>query len=138
MPDPINDVDGYLAYLVLAGVLSDGDGSRLQQRMVHQDAVVVDIGAGAGLFGPFEARDPDTFTITLIHPHEVPRERVLAALDDELEKLAETPPDEQELRKVTARWTASTTGWCRARSRSAPSSCSTATRRWCTGWRIGC
>ena len=107
MPDPINDVDGYLAYLVLAGVLSDGDGSRLQQRMVHQDAVVVDIGAGAGLFGPFEARDPDTFTITLIHPHEVPRERVLAALDDELEKLAETPPDEQELRKVTARWTAS-------------------------------
>ncbi|UOX86179.1 insulinase family protein [Amycolatopsis sp. FBCC-B4732] len=107
MPDPINDVDSYLAYLVLAGVLTDGDGSRLQQRLVHREPLVVDIGAGAGLFGPFEARDPDTFTITLIHPHEVPRERVLAALDDELEKLAETPPDEQELRKVTARWTAS-------------------------------
>lgn len=107
MPDPINDVDGYLAYLVLAGVLTDGDGSRLQQRLVHKEPLVVDIGAGAGLFGPFEARDPDTFTITLIHPHEVPRERVLAALDDELEKIAENPPDEQELRKVTARWTAS-------------------------------
>ncbi|GAB3166813.1 pitrilysin family protein [Amycolatopsis stemonae] len=107
MPDPINDVDGYLAYLVLAGVLTDGDGSRLQQRLVHREPLVVDIGAGAGLFGPFEARDPDTFTITLIHPHEVPRERVLAALDDELEKLAETPPSEEELRKVTARWTAS-------------------------------
>jgi len=107
MPDPINDVDGYLAYLVLAGVLTDGDGSRLQQRLVHREPLVVDIGAGAGLFGPFEARDPDTFTITLIHPHEVPRERVLAALDDELEKIAENPPDEQELRKVTARWAAS-------------------------------
>ncbi|MEQ0563674.1 pitrilysin family protein [Amycolatopsis sp. NEAU-NG30] len=107
MPDPVNDLDAYLAYLVLAGVLTDGDGSRLQQRLVHREPLVVDIGAGAGLFGPFEARDPDTFTITLIHPHEVPRERVLAALDDELEKLAETPPDEQELRKVTARWTAS-------------------------------
>jgi len=107
MPDPINDVDSYLAYLVLAGVLTDGDGSRLQQRLVHKEPLVVDIGAGAGLFGPFEARDPDTFTITLIHPHEVPRERVLAALDDELEKLAETPPSEEELRKVTARWTAS-------------------------------
>ncbi|MEU5264025.1 pitrilysin family protein [Amycolatopsis sp. NPDC021455] len=107
MPDPINDVDGYLAYLVLAGVLTDGDGSRLQQRLVHREPLVVDIGAGAGLFGPFEARDPDTFTITLIHPHEVPRERVLAALDDELEKLAENPPSEEELRKVTARWTAS-------------------------------
>ncbi|MEU0793167.1 pitrilysin family protein [Amycolatopsis sp. NPDC005961] len=107
MPDPINDVDGYLAYLVLAGVLTDGDGSRLQQRLVHKEPLVVDIGAGAGLFGPFEARDPDTFTITLIHPHEVPRERVLAALDDELEKIAENPPDAHELRKVTARWTAS-------------------------------
>ncbi|MEV6624811.1 pitrilysin family protein [Amycolatopsis sp. NPDC051106] len=107
MPDPINDIDGYLAYLVLAGVLTDGDGSRLQQRLVHKEPLVVDIGAGAGLFGPFEARDPDTFTITLIHPHEVPRERVLAALDDELEKIAENPPDEQELRKVTARWAAS-------------------------------
>ncbi|WIY03327.1 pitrilysin family protein [Amycolatopsis mongoliensis] len=107
MPDPINDVDGYLAYLVLAGVLTDGDGSRLQQRLVHREPLVVDIGAGAGLFGPFEARDPDTFTITLIHPHEVPRERVLAALDDELQKLADSPPSEEELRKVTARWTAS-------------------------------
>jgi predicted Zn-dependent peptidase len=107
MPDPINDVDGYLAYLVLAGVLTDGDGSRLQQRLVHREPLVVDIGAGAGLFGPFEARDPDTFTITLIHPHEVPRERVLAALDDELQKLADSPPSDEELRKVTARWTAS-------------------------------
>ncbi|MEV7091261.1 pitrilysin family protein [Amycolatopsis sp. NPDC051045] len=107
MPDPINDVDGYLVYLVLAGVLTDGDGSRLQQRLVHREPLVVDIGAGAGLFGPFEARDPDTFTITLIHPHEVSRERVLAALDDELEKLAETPPSDEELRKVTARWAAS-------------------------------
>ncbi|MEU8636831.1 pitrilysin family protein [Amycolatopsis sp. NPDC048633] len=107
MPDPVNDVDGYLAYLVLAGVLTDGDGSRLQQRLVHREPLVVDIGAGAGLFGPFEARDPDTFTITLIHPHEVPRERVLAALDDELQKLADSPPSEEELRKVTARWTAS-------------------------------
>ncbi|MDT7800634.1 MAG: zinc protease [Actinomycetota bacterium] len=107
MPDPINDVDGYLAYLVLAGVLTDGDGSRLQQRLVHKEPLVVDIGAGAGLFGPFEARDPDTFTITLIHPHEVARERVLAALDDELQKLADSPPSDEELRKVTARWTAS-------------------------------
>jgi predicted Zn-dependent peptidase len=107
MPDPINDVDGYLAYLVLSGVLTDGDGSRLQQRLVHREPLVVDIGAGAGLFGPFEARDPDTFTITLIHPHEVSRERVLAALDDELQKLADSPPSDEELRKVTARWTAS-------------------------------
>lgn len=107
MPDPINDLDGYLANLVLAGVLTDGDGSRLQQRLVHREPLVVDIGAGAGLFGPFEARDPDTFTITAIHPPEVSTDQVLAALDEELEKLAATPPSEQELKKVTARWAAS-------------------------------
>ncbi|WP_158885479.1 M16 family metallopeptidase [Amycolatopsis anabasis] len=107
MPDPINELDGYLAHLVLAGVLSDGDGSRLQQRLVHREPLVTDVGAGAGLFGPFEARDPDTFTITAIHPAEVSADRLLTAVDEELDKLATTPPDAEELAKVTARWSAS-------------------------------
>jgi predicted Zn-dependent peptidase len=107
MPDPVNELDGYLANLVLAGILSDGDGSRLQQRLVHREPLVTDIGAGAGLFGPFEARDPDTFSITAIHAPGVAPDRVLAALDEELEKLASTPPNAQELAKVTARWSAS-------------------------------
>src|SRR5436190_10840295 len=81
MPDPIGELDGYLAHLMLAGVLSDGDGSRLQQRLVHKDALVTDVNAGAGLFGPFEARDPDTFSITAMHSPEVTTDRVLAALD---------------------------------------------------------
>ena len=110
MPDPINELDGYLANLVLAGVLADGDGSRLQQRLVHSDALVSDISAGAGLFGPFEARDPDTFAVTAIHPAEVGQQHVLDALDDELYKLAATPPDAEELAKVTARWTATLHG----------------------------
>jgi len=107
MPDPINDLDGYLAHLVLASILSDGDGSRLQQRLVHREPLVTDIGAGAGLFGPFEARDPDTFSITAIHAPDVSPEQVLAALDEELEKLASTPPEAEELAKVTARWASS-------------------------------
>ncbi|RSM86867.1 insulinase family protein [Kibdelosporangium aridum] len=104
MPDPINDLDAYLAHLVLASVLTEGDGSRLQQRMVHKEALVTDINAGAGLFGPFEARDPDTFSITAMHSPEVTVDRVLGALDEQLELLASTPPSEQELAKVTARW----------------------------------
>jgi predicted Zn-dependent peptidase len=107
MPDPVNELDGYLANLVLAGILSDGDGSRLQQRLVHREPLVTDISAGAGLFGPFEARDPDTFSITAIHPPDVAPERVLTSLDEELDKLAATPADAQELAKVTARWSAS-------------------------------
>ncbi|PXY19918.1 peptidase M16 [Prauserella sp. PE36] len=106
MPDPVNELDGYLAHLVLAGVLADGDGSRLQQRLVHREPLVTDINAGAGLFGPFEARDPDTFSVTAIHAPDVTADRVLGALDEELDALASTPPDEQELAKVTARWSA--------------------------------
>jgi zinc protease len=107
MPDPIGELDSYLAHRMLAGVLSDGDGSRLQQRLVHRDALVTDINAGAGLFGPFEARDPDTFSITAMHSPEVTVDRVLGALDEEMERLAATPPTEQELARVTARWVAS-------------------------------
>ncbi|PRY46886.1 M16 family metallopeptidase [Umezawaea tangerina] len=104
VPDPVAELDAYLAYLVLAGVLTDGDGSRLQQRLVHRDAIVTDINAGCGLFGPLEARDPDSFTITAIHAPDVPVERVVAALDEELQLLAEQPPTAEELAKVTARW----------------------------------
>jgi predicted Zn-dependent peptidase len=104
VPDPVNDIEGYLTYLVLAGVLTDGDGSRLQQRLVHRDGIVVEVGAGCGLFGPLEARDPDTFSITAIHPSEVTAEQVIEVVDEELLRLAEEGPSAQELAKVTARW----------------------------------
>ena len=110
MPDPIGDVDGYLAHLVLADLLSEGDGSRLQQRLVHGEPLVTDVSAGAGLFGPFEARDPDTFSITAIHAAEVSPDRVLDAVDGELARLESAPPSEEELAKVTARWTANLHG----------------------------
>ncbi|GAA2697630.1 MULTISPECIES: pitrilysin family protein [Actinosynnema] len=106
IPDPVHDLDAYLVYPVLAGVLTDGDGSRLQQRLVHKDALVVDVGAGCGLFGPLEARDPDVFTVTAIHPAEHGVDKVVAAVDEELARLAEEGPSEEELAKVTARWVA--------------------------------
>ncbi|HEV2778148.1 MAG TPA: pitrilysin family protein [Actinophytocola sp.] len=106
VPDPIQEIDGYVAYLVLAGVLADGDGSRLKQRLVHREPLVTDVNAGCGLFGPFEARDPDTFTITAMHTPAVSEDRLLAAIDEELETLADEEPSAEELAKVTARWAA--------------------------------
>jgi zinc protease len=107
VPDPMNELDGYLATLVLASVLADGDGSRLKQRLLHREPLVTDLNAGCGLFGPFEARDPDTFTITAVHSPAVGVDRLLAAIDEELEKLAADEPSAEELAKVTARWAAS-------------------------------
>src|SRR5690606_11614374 len=106
MPDPIGELDAYLAHLVLASVLVDGDGARLQQRLVHGEPLATDINAAAGLFGPFEARDPDTFSITAMHTPDVGVDRTLGAVDEELESLAAQPPTSDELARVTARWSA--------------------------------
>jgi predicted Zn-dependent peptidase len=79
----------------------------LEQRLVHTDALVTEIGAGCGLFGsPLDARDPDTFTITAMHPSSVDVNRVLAAIDEEITRLAQAGPDPDELARITARWAA--------------------------------
>ncbi|MDD7934906.1 pitrilysin family protein [Actinomycetospora straminea] len=108
LPDPANDLDGYLAHAVLASLLTDGEAARLTQRLVYGDQLVTDVSASAGLMGaPLDARDPDTFTITAVHPATVDTDRVVAAVDDELARLAARGPDAEELRRVTARWASS-------------------------------
>lgn len=107
LPDPVADLETYLAHEVLAAVLSDGDSSRLEQRLVHTDELVTDVGAGCGLMGaPLDARDPDTFTVTALHPADVEAGRVLDATDEEIGKLADHGPDPDELSRITARWAA--------------------------------
>ncbi|GAA4612952.1 pitrilysin family protein [Saccharopolyspora hordei] len=108
LPDPVGELDAYLADVVLAAILSDGDASRLQQRLLHRESLAVDVHAGCGLMGaPLDARDPDTFTITAIHTPEVGLDRVVAAIDEELDALASEGPSADELARVTARWAAS-------------------------------
>ena len=106
LPDPGTDLDGYLGHALLGSVLGDGEAARLQRRLVHADGLVTDVSAGAGLMGPLDARDPDTFTITAVHPPEVDADRVLAAVDEELDKLAAAGPGADELARQVARWSA--------------------------------
>jgi zinc protease len=106
MPDPGTDLDGYLGYVLLGSVLGDGEAARLQRRLVHGDGLVTDVAASAGLMGPLDARDPDTFTITAVHPAAVDPDRVVTAIDDELDKLAEQGPTADELARQVARWSA--------------------------------
>jgi zinc protease len=106
LPDPATDLDGYLGHALLASVLGDGEAARLERRLVHADGLVTDVSAGAGLMGPLDARDPDTFTITAVHPADVDPDRVLGAIDEELDKLAATGPSTEELSRQVARWSA--------------------------------
>ena len=75
LPDPVADLDGYLGHALLGSVLGDGEAARLQRRLVHADGLVTDVSAGAGLMGPLDARDPDTFTVTAVHPAAVDPDR---------------------------------------------------------------
>ncbi|MGH3565852.1 MAG: M16 family metallopeptidase [Pseudonocardia sp.] len=106
MPDPGTDLDRYLGHALLASVLGDGEAARLQRRLVHADGLVTDISASAGLMGPLDARDPDTFTITAVHSTTVDPDRVLVAVDEELDKLADQGPSSDELARQVARWSA--------------------------------
>ncbi|WP_433801983.1 M16 family metallopeptidase [Actinomycetospora sp. CA-084318] len=105
LPDPGTDLPGYLAHAVLGSLLTDGEAARLTQRLVYGDGLVTDVSASAGLMGaPLDARDPDTFTITAVHPDTVDPRQVVDAVDAELLVLGERGPDPEELRRVTARW----------------------------------
>ncbi|MFP5023215.1 M16 family metallopeptidase [Pseudonocardia phyllosphaerae] len=105
VPDPSTEPDAYLAHAMLASVLTDGEAARLQRRLVHGDGLVTDVSASNGLMGgPFDARDPDTFTITAVHPAEVSPDRILTAVDDELDRLAAEGPGTEELARQSARW----------------------------------
>jgi zinc protease len=106
LPDPSGELDAYLGHALLASVLADGEAARLQRRLVHADGLVTDVSAGAGLMGPLDARDPDTFTITAVHPGTVDPDRVVQAVDDELDRLATDGPSAEELARQTSRWAA--------------------------------
>ncbi|MDG3008727.1 insulinase family protein [Rhodococcus sp. D2-41] len=109
MPDAATDLTGYVAHVVLAAVLADGDSARLQRGPVQRDGIVTDITVGPGLFGtPLDSRDPEPLLLTAVHPDTVGTDRVLAAIDAELDELAAAGPKERELAGVVARWRADT------------------------------
>ncbi|GAA1404727.1 M16 family metallopeptidase [Catellatospora coxensis] len=104
VPDPITDFAGYLPYVVLAEVLTDGDASRLVERLVLKDRSVTSVGGYLGFMGePFEVRDP---TALLLQSHLPPGgsvDKVLVTIDEELDRLATDGLTAGELARTQAR-----------------------------------
>jgi predicted Zn-dependent peptidase len=104
VPDPVAEVDGLLAMLLLAEVLTDGDASRLQRRLVHRDRLVTDVAAYIGEFGdPFDERDPTAMTISAHYPPTTGLDALLRAIDEELARIADDGLDRGELDRVRTR-----------------------------------
>jgi predicted Zn-dependent peptidase len=104
--DPVGSLDALLARVLLAEVLTDGDSSRLQRRLVQRDQLVTDVGAYLGEFGdPFDERDPTTFTITAHYPDAGSLDAILKAVDEELAAIADDGLERGELDRVRTRLT---------------------------------
>lgn len=104
VPDPSVDPEGFLAYVVLAEVLTDGDASRLVERLVLKDRTVTSVGGYIGFMGePFEVRDPTALVLQSHLPPGGKVERVLATVDEELDRLATDGLAAGELSRTQAR-----------------------------------
>ncbi len=104
VPDPVAQLDDHLAGVLLCEILTEGDASRLQRRLVHRDRLVTDVSAYLGEFGdPFDERDPTAFTITAHYPNPESLERILAVVDEELARVAADGLEPGELDRVRTR-----------------------------------
>ncbi len=104
VPDPIDDFAGYLPYVVLAEVLTDGDASRLVRRLIQQDRVATSVGGYIGFMGePFEVRDPTALLLQTHLPPGGDADKVLRIIDEECERIATDGLDDGELARTQAR-----------------------------------
>src|SRR6185369_3993004 len=104
VPDPINDFAGYLPYVVLAEVLTDGDASRLIQRLVLKDRSVNSVSGYVSFMGdPFDVRDPTSLLLQAHLPPGTAVAPVLTAVQEETDRVAQDGLDPGELARIVAR-----------------------------------
>jgi predicted Zn-dependent peptidase len=90
VPDPIAELDDYLAVVVLSELLAGGEASRLFQRLVKRDRTATHAFGMVGTFGdPFDVRDPTMLQLLAYLPPGTPVEVVVAAIDEEVGRLAD-------------------------------------------------
>ncbi|HEY1486632.1 MAG TPA: pitrilysin family protein [Micromonosporaceae bacterium] len=104
IPNPVTAFTDYLPYVVLAEVLTDGDASRLVQRLIQQDRSATGIGGYIGFMGePFEVRDPTVMLLQAHLPVGGDVDKVLMTVDEELDRLVTGGLDKGELERTQAR-----------------------------------
>jgi len=104
VPDPDADLPAFLAHFLLTDVLTTGDASRLERRLVQDDRSVIGVSSYLGTFGdPFDQRDPLLLTIEARHAAESPADGIVAAIDEELDRIATDGLADGELARVRAR-----------------------------------
>ncbi len=108
VPDPIADLEGFLAHMVVGSVLADGEASRLRSRLVHRDRLVTDVSCSIGVFGDdgLFMRDPVLFKTVVQHPGAATTRAITKVIDEEVERLASDGPTTDELERVATSYAA--------------------------------
>jgi zinc protease len=104
VPDPVEEFEAYLPHVVLAEVLTDGDSSRLVERLMLEDQTATSVSGYLGFMGDaFDVRSP-TVSILQVHmPPGIGPDPVYRAVDEELDRLATDGLKPGELARVQAR-----------------------------------
>jgi zinc protease len=101
VPDPIGKFEEYCAAVLLTEILTEGDASRLHQRLVKQDRTCAFVQGGIGGFDAWEMRDPTTLDLMAFHPGGS-ADQVKKAVDEEIEKVVAGISHEELVRARTA------------------------------------
>jgi predicted Zn-dependent peptidase len=90
--------------VVLAEVLTDGDASRLVERLVQRDRTATTVGGYIGFMGDeYQVRDPTALLLQAHLPPGGDAEKVLRTVDEELDRLASGGLRPGELARTQAR-----------------------------------
>ncbi|WP_433792054.1 M16 family metallopeptidase [Actinoplanes sp. CA-252034] len=104
VPDPIGTFEDYLPYVVLAEVLTDGDASRLVERLVQRDRTATTLGGYLGFMGDeYLVRNPTALLLQAHLPPGGDADKVLRTIDEELDRLAADGLKPGELDRTQAR-----------------------------------
>ena len=104
VPDPIGAFDAYLPFVVLAEVLTDGDASRLVERLVQRDRTATTLGGYLGFMGDeYLVRNPTALLLQAHLPPGGDADKVLRTIDEELDRLASDGLKPGELDRTRAR-----------------------------------
>ncbi|BCY14851.1 pitrilysin family protein [Actinoplanes sp. L3-i22] len=104
VPDPIAAFDAYLPFSVLAEVLTDGDASRLVERLIQRDRSVTNVGGYLGFMGDeYQVRNPTALLLQAHMPPGGDAGKVLRTVDEELDRLVADGLQPGELERTQAR-----------------------------------
>ncbi|MFD4141775.1 insulinase family protein [Streptomyces sp. NPDC058572] len=92
LPDPRDDMAGYLAHTVLADMVSHHDLEGIRS-----------LSAACGVFGLLDAIDPDVLVITALVPPEVPPQQAVQAMTQQWSSWADHPRFERSRTRAVRR-----------------------------------